>query len=76
MSPVGPWGDAAEQVSKKQVLEAEFGVLVQLSFDLHEDPRDVSHHFVLLLKVGRGGRWIAACVADWLPLPPLPFPPL
>lgn len=39
------------QVSKKRVLEAEFGVLVQLSFDLHEDPRDIFHHFVLLLKV-------------------------
>lgn len=33
------------------MLEAEFGVLVQLSFDLHEHPRDIFHHFVLLLKV-------------------------
>lgn len=32
-------------------MEAEFGVLVQLSFNLHEDPRDIFHHFALLLKV-------------------------
>lgn len=38
-------------MSKKRVLEAEFGVLVQLSFNLHEDPRDIFYHFVLLLKV-------------------------
>ena len=38
-------------MSKKRVLEAEFGVLVQLSFNLHEDPRDIFHHFALLLKV-------------------------
>ncbi|CAB1097072.1 unnamed protein product [Ectocarpus sp. CCAP 1310/34] len=43
--------DQEWQVSKKRVLEAEFGVLVQLSFDLHEDPRDIFHHFVLLLKM-------------------------
>lgn len=39
------------QVSEKRVLEAEFGVLVQLSFNLHEGPRDIFYHFVLLLKV-------------------------
>lgn len=38
-------------MSKKRVMEAEFGVLVQLSFNLHEDPRDIFHHFALLLKV-------------------------
>eukprot|EP00903_Cladosiphon_okamuranus_P014893 g13791.t1 len=43
--------DQEWQVSKKRVLEAEFGVLVRLSFDLHEDPRDIFHHFVLLLKM-------------------------
>ncbi|CAN0321720.1 unnamed protein product [Ectocarpus sp. 12 AP-2014] len=43
--------DQEWQVNKKRVLEAEFGVLVQLSFDLHEDPRDIFHHFVLLLKM-------------------------
>lgn len=32
-------------------MEAEFGVLVQLSFNLHEDPKDIFHHFALLLKV-------------------------
>jgi hypothetical protein len=39
------------QVTKKEVLEAEFGVLVQLGFALHENPRHVSYHFARLLKV-------------------------
>ncbi|CAM9317546.1 unnamed protein product, partial [Discosporangium mesarthrocarpum] len=43
--------DQEWQVSKKQVLEAEFGVLVQLSFSLHEEPRTVSYHFTQLLKI-------------------------
>ncbi|KAG5178671.1 hypothetical protein JKP88DRAFT_261391 [Tribonema minus] len=49
----GLWSfiDSEWQVSKKQVLEAEFGVLVQLGFCLHEDPRHVSYHFTRLLKM-------------------------
>jgi hypothetical protein len=42
--------DAEWQVAKKKVLEAEFGVLVQLGFSLHEHPHHVNYHFVRLLR--------------------------
>jgi hypothetical protein len=44
------------QLTKKEVLEAEFGVLVQLGFALHENPRHVSYHFARLLKVSHSSK--------------------
>ena len=43
--------DSEWQVAKKKVLDAEFGVLVQLRFNLQEHPHHINYHFVRLLRV-------------------------
>lgn len=45
------WIDREWCVSKKQVLEAEFGVYINLKFALHVPACEVQHHFARLCKL-------------------------